>query len=225
MMKARDLKIEDRLTKIDERTKKGKVDFKEVWKQVASQDLMYDTTQTPCALASVLQSVTSEGQLMTEVIAEIVEEGPLLQGCYRFTRGTNKIDPGWRKQVCDFIYKAVTDLEWEDRKKESNRSLWKKIRESGEPRLLKVYLGQVKNDFMEEAAFTKMERYQRAVTDVCKELGRETHPEVTTAMRRIRGLYDEHDDSQGRSGNRHPSWEFALIPGMSSSDPGKECHN
>ena len=40
MKKARDLKIKNRLKEIDGRTTEGKVEFKEVWKQVASQDLM-----------------------------------------------------------------------------------------------------------------------------------------------------------------------------------------
>ena len=199
MKKTRELKIKDNLKKVDPRTEKGKLEFKEIWKQVASQDLMYDTTQAPWALASMLQSIGSEGQLLLEVVAEKVEEDPQVEGCFRFIKEMDTSTAGWRKKLCTFIYHAVTDLVWEDRGKESNRKLWKAIRENGEVRLLKIYLKQVKADLLEEAAFNDTKRYQKAVTDVCKELGWETHPDIIKAMNNIRDLFDDHEHPEERA--------------------------
>ena len=193
MRKARELKIKERLKAIDPRTEEGKIEFKDIWKQVASQDLMYDTTQAPWALASMLQSIGSEGQLLLEVVAEKVEEDSQVEGCFRFIKEMDTTTAGWRKEICIFIYHAVTDLVWEDRGKESNRKLWKAIRENGEGRLLKIYLKQVKTDFLEEAAFSNQKKYQKAVTDVCKELGWETHPDVMKAVNDIRDLFDDYE--------------------------------
>ena len=80
--KAQHLKIA--IEKADVRTKDGRQEFRETWRQVASPAYMYGPTIPLWSLATLLKTIAPLGHKMSSVVDEPVEENNQTRACSSF---------------------------------------------------------------------------------------------------------------------------------------------